>query len=80
MIDPDWWWDNVHSGSEAIEAARELLQSPNMLTHQDCTFDVMRVCSELLFRVTGERITPQSGFDFDGRVLSGPFISELHFD
>lgn len=78
--DPRWWWKNVHSGSEAIEAARWLLENPQVLTCQDCTLDVMRVCSELIFRVTGEQITPADGFTFDGAVLRGPMDgSELHF-
>ena len=79
MIDPKWWWDSVHSGSEATESARMLLESPGLLTCQDCTIEVMRICSELIFRVTGEQITPAAGFAFDGRVLSGPLTAELHF-
>lgn len=78
--DSRWWWNNVHSGSEAIETARWLLENPKMLLVQDCTIDVMRICSELIFRVTGEQITPASGFTLDGTVLRGPMDgSDLHF-
>lgn len=55
---PRQWWTAVHSGSEAIEAARTLLADPGLLRRSDVTLDVVRVCSELIFRVTGEQVIP----------------------
>lgn len=51
-------WDEVHSGSEAIEMAKEILANPKLLLCQDLTVEVSMICHELILRVTGERITP----------------------
>ena len=80
VIDPNWWWQNVHSGSEAIEAARELLANPGVLSCEDRAIEVMQVCSELIFRVTGEQITPSSGFHLDGNRLSWDLCSMTFAD
>jgi hypothetical protein len=60
-------WQETHSGSEAIEMAREILANPKMLLCQDLTVEVSMICHELILRVTGERITPVG-------IENAPFI------
>jgi hypothetical protein len=69
-VSADWWWENVHSGSAAIEIARELLEKPHVLGSYDRTLEVMLVCSELIFRITGERVIPATA-GFDGQNITG---------
>ena len=78
LLTPIWWWKNIHSGSQAIEAARELLEHPGVLMCEDRTMDVMLICSELIFRVTGEQITPSRGFMVFEQTLHGPMDTCSH--
>jgi hypothetical protein len=52
------WWKRFHSGSEALEIARRFLDGEIEPTCRDVTFDMAMVCSELIFRVTGEQLAP----------------------
>lgn len=75
QIDPGWWWSEVHSGSAAIEFARELLAQPGVLHCEDRTLEIMLICSELIFRITGEQVTPLNGFHLEDGRLSWGFCS-----
>ena len=74
-VTPEWWWRNIHSGSEAVEAARDLLANPSDLLHQDRTLDIMLICSELVFRITGEQLAPARGFSIEGDTMNGPMCT-----
>jgi len=63
-----FWWRDIHSGSEAIEGAREILRSPEVLHTGTMDAQVLFICSELIFRVTGEQVTPD-GFSWWGYKL-----------
>lgn len=65
-----FWWKHIHSGSRAIEAAREILECPGVIHSGERTAEILFVCAELIFRVTGEQVTP-NGFKWwgDGNLL-----------
>lgn len=83
-VDPDFWWDNIHSGSEAIESARKYLaDSRGVLQEPGLTsFELAMVCSELIFRVTGEKVSPVDGFAWApcGNRIEGPYFASMDFD
>ena len=79
-ISANWWWENIHSGSDAVEAAKWLLSNPTVLAHQDCSFEVAQVCSELISRITGERISPSQGFCLENGVVYGVIGAEWHLE
>jgi hypothetical protein len=55
---PSEWFGQIHSGSAAIEFARELLSNPRLLNHQMLTPLICMIAAELIFRVTGEQVAP----------------------
>ena len=63
----EFWFSEVHSGSRAIEAAREILEGSSGIDE----LDVFQICSELILRITGERVAPSSGLQWHGNLLVG---------
>lgn len=57
-----FWFKEVHSGSSAIEAARQILAHPGSLHTGEFSEEILYICSELIYRVTGEQVTPQGFF------------------
>ncbi len=62
------WWQHIHSASLAIEAARQILAEPYSLHTGELSAEMLFVCSELIFRVTGERVIP-GGLAWYGKTL-----------
>jgi hypothetical protein len=48
------WEGSTHSASAAIAAAQRVLQTPGIAAYTQAEF--LSICSELVFRTTGERI------------------------
>lgn len=78
-VGPDFgrfWFKEIHSGSRAIEAAREILECPQVLHMGELSAEILFICSELIFRVTGEQVAP-SDFRWwgEGEILDGTVCS-----
>jgi hypothetical protein len=71
---PEEWFQAFHSGSEAIEAARMILEQGTAAvfgTRGD--FAVRLIAAELLFRVTGEMVGPADyRIDLKRMIAYGP--------
>ena len=70
-VDPETWWKQAHSGIDALQNARDILESPGALLCYDLSIPVLQVCSELIFRVTGEKIIPGQGVSH--KILNGEY-------
>lgn len=81
-VDSNFWWESIHSGSEAIETARRFLEDSRTFGGSNLgAFDMALVCSELIFRVTGEKVTPKKGFFWASHdVIEGPLFSSIIFN
>ncbi len=80
-VGPDfnkWWFRDIHSGSDAIDAAKKILECPMSLYTGELGMEVLLICSELIFRITGEKIEPK-GFSWFGNDLSNGVCS-FEFD
>lgn len=55
---PQRWQGRSHSPASAISAALRLLKSDNLEAETVTIVELLGICSELLFRATGERIRP----------------------
>ena len=77
----EFWWAEIHSGSEAMQYAREFLNNPRMFYSDISAVDVMLICSELIFRVTGEKVMPNTKrMYWEGKTLhSGGLEWEIDF-
>ena len=79
-IDADLWREYLHSGSEAIEVARKFLADATCFGQGELgAFQIAQVCTELIYRVTGEFITPKQGFYWSGNRIEGPLFSAMIF-
>lgn len=76
---PEYWFSKFHSGSEAMELAREFLLRQRSIGNGIGDYELALICSELLLRVTGERIAP-SGIDIDVNhgFATDPMGNEWH--
>ena len=73
-----FWFRDIHSGSEAVESARQILANPNALSTGEFSLEILFICSELIFRITGEQIIPE-GFVWYGKTLTNLGVCEIEF-
>ena len=56
---PTEWFSLFHSGSEAVKFARDYLEGGKPIG-QLGEIEISLICSELIYRVTGEKIAPKN--------------------